>query len=80
MHRDPKELFEHFLERLKSVEKKADLLNLKSQYLGKTGHLSEVLKSLKLANELKPVDKLTFVNGFELISFVQIFIDAPAKS
>jgi len=38
-----------FLESVESVVSEADLLNLKSEYLGKKGKVSEVLKGLRNA-------------------------------
>lgn len=54
------QLFKSFQETLPKLTTSAEILNLKSEYLGKTGHLSEVLKSLKNASveekkELGPV-------------------------
>lgn len=43
------ELFETFKESLSSLSDQADVLNFKSEYLGKKGSVSEVLKSLKNA-------------------------------
>lgn len=40
-------LYEAFCGRLKSLSTQADILNLKAEYLGKKGEVSEVLKSLK---------------------------------
>lgn len=39
-----------FLAKLSSLNKEADILNLKSEYVGKTGVVSEMLKSLKDMN------------------------------
>lgn len=36
-----------FISKLSSLTKEADVLNLKADYLGKTGVVSELLKSLK---------------------------------
>lgn len=44
------QLFKSFQETLPKLTTSAEILNLKSEYLGKTGHLSEVLKSLKDAS------------------------------
>ena len=38
------------------------------------------LKSLKVVLVLRPAERLIFVNGFDEMSFVNILIDAPAKS
>lgn len=40
-------LYENFCSELKALSKTADVLNLKSQYLGKKGSLSAILKGLK---------------------------------
>ena len=41
------QLFKEFENSLTNTTEQADVLNLKSKYLGKKGHISEVLKSLK---------------------------------
>ncbi|MDC1174862.1 phenylalanine--tRNA ligase subunit alpha [Bacteriovoracaceae bacterium] len=41
------ELYSEFVDSLKNVNEQADILNLKSDFLGKKGKVSEVLKSLK---------------------------------
>jgi phenylalanyl-tRNA synthetase alpha chain len=46
-----------FISKLSSLTKEADVLNLKSDYLGKTGIVSEMLKSLK---DLSPEEKKSF--------------------
>ena len=43
------QLYDDFSQKIKGCEKQADVLNLKSQFLGKKGSLSEILKSLKNA-------------------------------
>ncbi|MEX0797877.1 MAG: phenylalanine--tRNA ligase subunit alpha [Bacteriovoracaceae bacterium] len=40
-------LFERFKTEIEKADKQADILNLKSSYIGKKGALSEILKSLK---------------------------------
>ncbi|OUR97750.1 phenylalanine--tRNA ligase subunit alpha [Halobacteriovorax marinus] len=42
-------LYKEFEEKITGLGNQADILNLKSEYLGKKGHISEVLKSLKNA-------------------------------
>ena len=44
------ELFKDFSERLSTLTKQADVLNLKAELLGKKGKISEVLSSLKSAS------------------------------
>lgn len=46
-----------FLSKLSTLTKEADVLNLKGDYLGKTGIVSEMLKSLK---DLSPEEKKSF--------------------
>lgn len=41
------EIFKNFQEEIRKINNQADTLNLKAQYLGKKGKLSEILKSLK---------------------------------
>ena len=60
-----KAIYDEFTSSVSSVSTESDLLNLKSDYLGKKGKVSEVLKGLKsatneerksigpLANEIK---------------------------
>lgn len=47
---DPQKIFDDFIEQMKKTHKKADLLNLKAHFLGKTGPFAEILKSLKDAS------------------------------
>jgi phenylalanyl-tRNA synthetase alpha chain len=47
MAHDLEKTKQDFLAKLSSLNKEADILNLKSEYLGKTGVVSEMLKSLK---------------------------------
>ena len=42
-----KALEENFVNEIGSLKNRSDILNLKAQYLGKKGSLSEILKSLK---------------------------------
>jgi phenylalanyl-tRNA synthetase alpha chain len=46
-----------FLAKLKELSKEADVLNLKSEFVGKTGIVSELLKSLK---DMSPEEKKEF--------------------
>ena len=50
-------LFNDFKNSLESLSRSADILNLKSEYLGKKGKLSEILKSLK---DVSVEEKKTF--------------------
>ena len=47
MQGELEKLFKQFQSRLNKLEKRSEVLNLKSQYLGKKGELSEILKGLK---------------------------------
>ena len=50
MAHDLEKTKQEFLAKLTSLTKEADILNLKSEYVGKTGIVSEMLKSLKDMN------------------------------
>lgn len=50
MSHDLEKTKQEFLAKLSSLNKEADILNLKSEYVGKTGVVSEMLKSLKNMN------------------------------
>lgn len=56
----PSEIFNEFENELKEVNKKADILNLKAKYLGKSGALTGILKTLKEATpeEKREIGKL----------------------
>jgi phenylalanyl-tRNA synthetase alpha chain len=63
-----------FMNKLISLTKEADVLNLKSEYLGKTGIVSELLKSLK---DMGPEEKKSFgPKANELKDFINNEVNA----
>ena len=60
---------QEFLFKLSSLSKEADVLNLKSEYLGKSGIVSELLKSLK---DMNPEERKAFgPKANELKDYIQ---------
>lgn len=57
MSNDLEKVKAEFLEKLQLLTKEADVLNLKSDYVGKTGIVSEMLKSLK---DMDAVERKSF--------------------
>ncbi len=60
---------QEFLTKLSALDKEADVLNLKSEYVGKNGVVSEMLKSLK---DMNPEERKAFgPKANELKDFIQ---------
>lgn len=60
---------QEFLEKLSTLTKEADVLNLKAEYVGKNGVVSELLKSLK---DMNPEERKAFgPKANELKDFIQ---------
>lgn len=57
MSHDLEKVKQDFLGKLSALNKEADILNLKSEYVGKTGVVSEMLKSLK---DMNPEERKAF--------------------
>lgn len=66
---DLEKIKKEFQDLLSSLEKEADVLNLKSEYVGKNGVVSELLKSLK---DMNPEERKAFgPRANELKDFIQ---------
>ena len=57
MSHDLEKVKQDFLGKLATLNKEAEILNLKSEYVGKTGIVSEMLKSLK---DMNPDERKAF--------------------
>ena len=69
MAHDLEKVKTEFLAKLATLSKEADVLNLKSEYVGKTGVVSEMLKSLK---DMNPEERKSFgPRANELKDFIQ---------
>lgn len=66
---DLSKIKQEFLQKLHALNKEADVLNLKAEYVGKTGIVSELLKSLK---DMNPEERKAFgPKANELKDFIQ---------
>ncbi len=66
---DLEKIKQEFLAKLHALNKEADILNLKSEYVGKTGVVSELLKSLK---DMNPEERKAFgPKANELKDYIQ---------
>jgi len=68
---------DEFLKVLPNIEKEADALNLKAQYLGKTGTVTELLKSLKDQSVEDKKNNGPLINALK--DFIQKEIDQKIK-
>jgi len=66
---DLSQIKQEFLQKLSALNKEADVLNLKAEYVGKSGVVSELLKSLK---DMNPEERKAFgPKANELKDFIQ---------